>query len=74
MHMQPVFKDAISYTNGVSEQLFNQGLCLPSGSNLTKHDLDRVLQIIIKNPLIMIKNYFAYYSQKYASKWLVLRD
>lgn len=46
MHMQPVFKDTVSYTNGVSEHLFKHGLCLPSGSNLTQHDLDRVLQII----------------------------
>ena len=46
MHLQPVFKEAVSYTNGVSEQLFNQGLCLQSGSNLTQHDLDRILQII----------------------------
>jgi len=46
MHLQTVFKEAVSYTNGVSEQLFNQGLCLPSGSNLTQHDLDRILQII----------------------------
>lgn len=46
MHLQPVFKDAISFSNGVSEHLFNQGLCLPSGSNLTQHDLERVLQII----------------------------
>ncbi|MFH6769265.1 aminotransferase class I/II-fold pyridoxal phosphate-dependent enzyme [Gaetbulibacter aquiaggeris] len=46
MHMQPVFKEADSYTNGISEHLFNHGLCLPSGSNLTEHDLNRVLQII----------------------------
>ena len=46
MHLQPVFKNAVSFSNGVSEHLFNQGLCLPSGSNLTQHDLDRVLQII----------------------------
>lgn len=48
MHMQPVFKNAVSYTNGVSENLFNTGLCLPSGSNLTQHDLNRVLQILSK--------------------------
>jgi dTDP-4-amino-4,6-dideoxygalactose transaminase len=48
MHMQPVFKQAVSYTNGVSEHLFNHGLCLPSGSNLTQHDLERVLQILTK--------------------------
>tara|TARA_R110002050_G_scaffold164393_1_gene294406 strand:+ start:3478 stop:4602 length:1125 start_codon:yes stop_codon:yes gene_type:complete len=46
MHLQPVFKDALAYTNGTSEHLFDQGLCLPSGSNLTQHDLDRVLEII----------------------------
>ena len=49
MHMQPVFKEADSYTNGVSEHLFNIGLCLPSGSNLIQHDLERVVQIIAKN-------------------------
>lgn len=46
MHLQPVFKNAVSFSNGVSEHLFNQGLCLPSGSNLTQHDLERVVQII----------------------------
>lgn len=40
MHLQPIFKDAPYYGNGVSETLFNRGLCLPSGSNLT--DADRV--------------------------------
>jgi dTDP-4-amino-4,6-dideoxygalactose transaminase len=43
MHLQPVFKDCPSYTNGVSEKLFEHGLCLPSGSNLSEQDLDRVL-------------------------------
>ncbi|WP_445955843.1 DegT/DnrJ/EryC1/StrS family aminotransferase [Yeosuana sp.] len=46
MHMQPIFKGALAFTNGTSEHLFDQGLCLPSGSNLTQHDLDRVLEII----------------------------
>ena len=46
MHLQPVFKNAESYTNGTSEHLFKHGLCLPSGSNLTQHDLNRVLQIV----------------------------
>ena len=50
MHMQPVFKDCISYTNGTSEDLFEKGLCLPSGSNLTLQDLERVLDIILKTP------------------------
>jgi dTDP-4-amino-4,6-dideoxygalactose transaminase len=43
MHLQPVFRNYPSYTNGVSERLFNFGLCLPSGSNLTQQDLERVL-------------------------------
>ncbi len=50
MHMQPVFKDAIHFSNGTSEDLFNRGLCLPSGSNLSQYDLDRILAIISKIP------------------------
>jgi dTDP-4-amino-4,6-dideoxygalactose transaminase len=46
MHQQPVFKDAPSYLNGVSDELFNRGLCLPSGSNLSKEELDRVISAI----------------------------
>jgi len=42
MHLQPVFADAPFYGNGVSEELFKNGLCLPSGSNLTNDDLQRV--------------------------------
>jgi dTDP-4-amino-4,6-dideoxygalactose transaminase len=43
MHLQPVFKDYPSYLNGVSEKLFNCGLCLPSGSNLSNSDLEMVV-------------------------------
>lgn len=43
MHLQPVFKDSPYYGNGVSESLFDKGLCLPSGSNLTDADLERVI-------------------------------
>ena len=46
MHMQPVFKDAVKYENGVSEKLFNDGLCLPSGTAMTTDDLNRVVDII----------------------------
>lgn len=42
MHLQPVFKDAPYYGDQVSEGLFNLGLCLPSGSNLTATDLERI--------------------------------
>jgi dTDP-4-amino-4,6-dideoxygalactose transaminase len=43
MHLQPIFKNCPSYKNGVSERLFNFGLCLPSGSNMTEQELERVL-------------------------------
>jgi dTDP-4-amino-4,6-dideoxygalactose transaminase len=43
MHLQPVFEKCPSYVNNVSENLFNNGLCLPSGSNLSQEDLDRVV-------------------------------
>ncbi|WP_345100871.1 DegT/DnrJ/EryC1/StrS family aminotransferase [Mucilaginibacter panaciglaebae] len=46
MHMQPVFSKYPMYENGVSEQLFNNGLCLPSGSNLTDYELSRVVKRI----------------------------
>ncbi len=48
MHMQPIFKDFLHFTNGTSEELFEKGLCLPSGSNLTEDDLNRILNIILK--------------------------
>lgn len=46
MHMQPVFAGAPYYGNGVSEKLFENGLCLPSGSNLTEAELQRVFAVI----------------------------
>jgi len=46
MHMQPVFADAPFYGNGVSEKLFDIGLCLPSGSNLSDEDRDRISSAI----------------------------
>lgn len=46
MHQQPVFKNAPRYLNGVSDELFEKGLCLPSGSNLTDAELDRVVTTI----------------------------
>jgi dTDP-4-amino-4,6-dideoxygalactose transaminase len=48
MHLQPVFANAHFYGNGFSEYLFNNGLCLPSGSNLTVEELKRVYSIIKK--------------------------
>ncbi len=48
MHLQPIFADAPFYGDGTSERLFDQGLCLPSGSNLSQEDLDRVVYHIRK--------------------------
>ena len=48
MHLQPVFSGAPYYGDGTSEQLFEQGLCLPSGSNLTDEELNRVVDQIKK--------------------------
>lgn len=46
MHLQPVFKDCPYYGENVAEELFNQGLCLPSGSNLTNDDKKRIKDVI----------------------------
>ena len=43
MHLQPVFQRCAYYGNGVSEKLFDNGLCLPSGSSLTQDDLDFIV-------------------------------
>ena len=46
MHLQPVFEEYPAYTNGVSEDLFEKGLCLPSDSKMTEEDIQRVIKII----------------------------
>jgi len=48
MHIQPIFNTCDAYINGVSEDLFKRGLCLPSGSSMDENDLLRVVQIIKK--------------------------
>jgi dTDP-4-amino-4,6-dideoxygalactose transaminase len=47
MHLQPVFAGSPAYVNGTSEKLFQNGLCLPSGSNLTEMELSRISEILI---------------------------
>lgn len=42
MHLQPIFEDNPYFGENCSEQLFNNGLCLPSGSNLTEEDMNRI--------------------------------
>jgi dTDP-4-amino-4,6-dideoxygalactose transaminase len=46
MHLQPVFANVHMYVNGVSESLFNYGLCLPSGPMCTDDDIRRVAKVI----------------------------
>jgi dTDP-4-amino-4,6-dideoxygalactose transaminase len=46
MHLQPVFKDCRIVGGAVSEDLFERGLCLPSGTQMTEEDLSRVVATI----------------------------
>ena len=46
MHMQPVFAGTPFYGDGTSERLFNKGLCLPSGSNLSDEELFSIIQAV----------------------------
>jgi dTDP-4-amino-4,6-dideoxygalactose transaminase len=48
MHLQPVFSSCPAYLNGTSEELFNKGTCLPSGSNMSEADRERVLRVLTK--------------------------
>ena len=46
MHQQPVFSSSKNYLNGVSDKLFENGLCLPSGSNLTEEEFERIFNCL----------------------------
>jgi dTDP-4-amino-4,6-dideoxygalactose transaminase len=48
MHMQPVFRACRKRGGEVAEDIFTKGLCLPSGSDLSVEDLDRIVSIIKK--------------------------
>lgn len=48
MHLQPVFADAPYYGKNIAEKLFDDGLCLPSGSNLSDDDRIRIKNVINK--------------------------
>ncbi len=48
MHQQPVFQAYPSFLNGVSDHLFEHGLCLPSGSNMTDQDMERIFACLHK--------------------------
>lgn len=44
MHLQPVFSGMPCFLNGISDRLFDIGLCLPSGSSLTDEDFERIFE------------------------------
>jgi len=46
MHLQPVFRGCRVHGGRVSEDLFQRGLCLPSGTQMTEEDLERVIKVI----------------------------
>ena len=46
MHLQPVFRDCRFIGRGISDLLFQNGLCLPSGSNLRDEEIDRVVSVV----------------------------
>lgn len=46
MHLQPVFEKELYYGESVSERLFDNGLCLPSGSNLRDEDFERIFEVM----------------------------
>lgn len=48
MHMQPVFKDTLFFGDGTAENLFEKGLCLPSGSNMSDEDRERIKQAVLQ--------------------------
>lgn len=52
MHLQPLYEDASYYPHeediSISDQLYKNGICLPSGTNLTKDDQERIISIILQ--------------------------
>lgn len=48
MHLQPLYEDCPYYGNGISDWLFEYGMCLPSGSNLNDEDQSRIISTINK--------------------------
>lgn len=49
MHLQPVYKNAPSYTDGTSERLFRRGLCLPAGPYVSERDAEFIAEVIKKS-------------------------
>ena len=51
MHMQPVYKAAPAYTNGISEKLYKTGICLPSGPWVSDEDVKYIVETILQQIL-----------------------
>ena len=49
MHMQPVFEGALAFTDGTSEEMFERGICLPSGTATGDEEFARVVKIVKEN-------------------------
>jgi len=49
MHMQPLFKNALCYVDGTSEELYSKGLCLASSTTMTKEDVKMISDVIKEN-------------------------
>ena len=48
MHVQPALRDAWAAGGAVAEDLFERGLCLPSGSSLSSAEMDRVVEVVVR--------------------------
>ena len=55
MHLQPVFSHCLYFGEGVAERIFQLGLCLPSGSSMTKFDLERVVELVRKELIVVME-------------------
>jgi dTDP-4-amino-4,6-dideoxygalactose transaminase len=47
MHLQPLFQDSLYFGDNLEDKLFDNGLCLPSGSNLLEEDLDYIKEALV---------------------------
>jgi len=47
LHLQPVFRNAPAFLNGIAERCFTHGLCLPSGTALTNDQLDEIIALVL---------------------------
>ncbi len=48
LHLQPLYRDARSVGGKVAEEIFEHGLCLPSGSSLSRSDQERIIAVVLE--------------------------